>query len=525
MVAVSRLLPVMVAAAAVVFTDAASAASDDDLVVIGELYSGSKRGDPGWFPITRSRSAPQPHAPDTESWSQSDTTLWTGIASFRDKRCGMTLFNLFSKAKFPDRLTAGVVQQNMESDEECLETYCRLMDEKEGRKNCPYRDNIRVLAMDALDAQGPCWGRHLQSYLLADEEFCMQVDSHMDFVDGWDVAMMEEWAETNNEYGVLSTYVQDFKHLGVNLGKRWEVAHLCEVKFHTSQQPRNEPARAVHDMLEPKMTTTWGAGYSFSKCHAERRVPYDPHLDGIFDGEEFSKMVRLWTNGYDVYTPKRGHLVHDYSHPDDATTGSWRRNKKPLGQHKDTKALANQRLWDLMEMPQSTEDGRREMQGGPWGLGDLRTLDDFIEFTGVDPRTRGHIGVSGDRCGSGVEWVPYDLDDGADYGNGGGGGDDVGEQGFTSWRRREGVDPIVAGPHWEVVKRKLEAAGVDFWWYPRKDGEQEEPEARAAPVFLGVGQNGTDPKRYGSADGGDGGDSEEGSLDDDDEADRKSSGG
>lgn len=64
-------------------------------------------------------------------------------------------------------------------------------------------------------------------------------------------------------------------------------------------------------------------------------------------------------------------------------TGSWRRNKKPLGQHKDTKALANQRLWDLMEMPQSTEDGRREMQGGPWGLGDLRTLDDFIEFTGV----------------------------------------------------------------------------------------------------------------------------------------------
>lgn len=72
-------------------------------------------------------------------------------------------------------------------------------------------------------------------------------------------------------------------------------------------------------MVAPKLTTTWGAGYSFSKCHAERRVPYDPHLDGIFDGEEFSKMVRLWTNGYDVYTPRRSHLVHDYSHPDDAT--------------------------------------------------------------------------------------------------------------------------------------------------------------------------------------------------------------
>lgn len=34
-------------------------------------------------------------------------------------------------------------------------------------------------------------------------------------------------------------------------------------------------------MTEPKMTTTWGAGFSFSKCHAERRVPYDPYLDQV----------------------------------------------------------------------------------------------------------------------------------------------------------------------------------------------------------------------------------------------------
>lgn len=38
-----------------------------------------------------------------------------------------------------------------------------------------------------------------QSYLLADEEFCMQTDSHMDFLEEWDVLMMEEWAATRNE--------------------------------------------------------------------------------------------------------------------------------------------------------------------------------------------------------------------------------------------------------------------------------------------------------------------------------------
>lgn len=50
--------------------------------------------------------------------------------------------------------------------------------------------------------------------------------------------------------------------------------------------------------------------------------------------------------------------------------------------------------------------------------------------------------------------MPYDLED---------------EEGsksttFTSWRAREGKDPISVGPRWAEVKEKLEASGVDVWW-------------------------------------------------------------
>lgn len=38
-----------------------------------------------------------------------------------------------------------------------------------------------------------------KSYLLAKEEFCMQTDSHMDFSEDWDEAMMKEWSATRNE--------------------------------------------------------------------------------------------------------------------------------------------------------------------------------------------------------------------------------------------------------------------------------------------------------------------------------------
>lgn len=65
-------------------------------------------------------------------------------------------------------------------------------------------------------------------------------------------------------------------------------------------------------------------------------------------------------------------------------TGSWQKNdKNTQGDKRSKKAEAKQRLWNLMEMPHSTEEGQRDVQGGAWGLGDRRTLDQFIEFTAV----------------------------------------------------------------------------------------------------------------------------------------------
>lgn len=47
-----------------------------------------------------------------------------------------------------------------------------------------------------------------------------------------------------------------------------------------------------------------------------------PRTSQIIDGEEFSKMLRLWTNGYDVYTPSRSYIGHDYRHRDPKVKGN-----------------------------------------------------------------------------------------------------------------------------------------------------------------------------------------------------------
>lgn len=33
----------------------------------------------------------------------------------------------------------------------------------------------------------------------------------------------------------------------------------------------------------------------------------------VFDGEEFSMHARLWTRGYDTYTPDKSLVGHDYN--------------------------------------------------------------------------------------------------------------------------------------------------------------------------------------------------------------------
>jgi Glycosyltransferase (GlcNAc) len=122
---------------------------------------------------------------------------------------------------------------------------------------------------------------------------------------------------------------------------------LCEILWHT--QIRNQQAKALRRMIAPKLTTTWGAGYSFSKCHAMRAVPYDPYLPQVFDGEEFSMYARYFTHGYDVYTPSRSYIGHDYNGANNPNAGSW--HVTSVHDKAAEHIASNKRLWTLLDMP------------------------------------------------------------------------------------------------------------------------------------------------------------------------------
>lgn len=121
----------------------------------------------------------------------------------------------------------------------------------------------------------------------------------------------------------------------------------------------------------------------------------------------------------------------------------------------------------------------------------------------VDLRHKTWLGITGNRCGSGVEWVPFALDD-VDTNNKN--NNNVNNANTNpnlrgnlyentvrtlSWKSRKGMDPISVGPHWPEVKQSLEASGVNVWWYPHPPSQEQHdapPLAREPPHLGAAGE-------------------------------------
>eukprot|EP00472_Partenskyella_glossopodia_P003541 CAMPEP_0197515742 /NCGR_PEP_ID=MMETSP1318-20131121/778_1 /TAXON_ID=552666 /ORGANISM="Partenskyella glossopodia, Strain RCC365" /LENGTH=544 /DNA_ID=CAMNT_0043064195 /DNA_START=382 /DNA_END=2016 /DNA_ORIENTATION=- len=351
---------------------------------------------------------PKPYPPKDDLHVRNDTKLHMLLSAFRDPRCGQTVANAFIRATHPNRIYVGIVQQNLEEKDEfdCVAVYCELM-KREGHKKCPWLDHIEIVRVDARESKGPIWARAIGAVMVRPyHDFCMQVDAHVDFMVGYDVGLMKMWAMTENEYGVLSTYVgnikQDLSKTGhVLIGHPYyEIPFICQTIIGGHGVVRNSQATAAYCLPRPHLSFTWAAGWSFSKCHFERVVPNDPYMEGMFDGEEFGRALRGWTHGYDMYTPHRPVVFHDYTHHRPWQQGresTWNGNPPGL-------KYALERYFSMAD-----KLGAKKVDLGAYGLGTERTIDQYVEFSGIDPRTSKNLGLN--KCGK-LKFVPFEENPG-----------------------------------------------------------------------------------------------------------------
>ena len=228
--------------------------------------------------------------------------IFVNIASYRDTECQWTVRDLFDKAANPDCISVGICWQTVpERDQDCFTVEVRP-------------EQVRIVAFHAKESRGVCWARHQVQKLWRSEDFTLQIDSHMRFVPNWDKILLEMYRACPTERAVLSTYPVAYvppdtlSAPGICTIHPMHFDELGMLKFKSTVcTPERAPA-------SPTPTAFVAAGFLFAPATIITEVPYDPYI--YFQGEEITLAMRLWTHGWDLFTPNRHVIYHDYTnHP------------------------------------------------------------------------------------------------------------------------------------------------------------------------------------------------------------------
>jgi hypothetical protein len=292
-------------------------------------------------------------------------TIFVSVASYRDDDCSHTLKSMYDNAHFPERVFAGVCQQNKEGEpsEECIDP------------GLTWRKNVRVITIPHTDAKGPTYARYKCASLYQNETYFCQIDSHTTFVKGWDVMIIEDLQKCPSPQPVISYYPHDSKS---NASDVSSVPVLCKSKFNNDSLLTFEAVTMEAAQGTPRVIPFLAGGFFVGPGRLVKDVPYDPSLDHLFNGEEIAFSARMWTSGYDFYAPLRNYVFHFYG-----------RKEKPkfwndhLTGYEDAQKQSQHKVVRLLGL-----DGHPPLQNYRWGLGTARSLEEYLEFAGIDPKAK-----------------------------------------------------------------------------------------------------------------------------------------
>lgn len=283
--------------------------------------------------------------------SAAQPTIFVSVASYRDADCAETLRSMFGNARDASRVFAGVCEQNTaDAAEACVPG------------GFEWHAQVRRISIPHGEAKGPTYARYLCSTLYRGETYFCQVDSHTRFAPGWDARAVRMLASCPSPRPVLTHYPHDF-----DTPESRDVPVLCKARFDDNGVPVLD-AVTLPAARRPRPVPFTSGGFVFGPGSMVTEVPYDPDLPHLFQGEEILYSARLWTSGYDFFTPTRNLVYHRY-HRADAP-----------------------KFWSDIdyedEQQRTLAKVRRLLAGGmagyPHGMGTRRGLREYYDFAGID---------------------------------------------------------------------------------------------------------------------------------------------
>lgn len=219
--------------------------------------------------------------------------IFISIASYRDPECPKTISNLFKNAKEPYKLRVVVCQQNDTSDIHVLSDVPK-----------EYYNNIEIINMYYVNAKGPTLARFLIQQKYVNEEYYLQIDSHTRFIENWDILLKLSLNNLGYDKICLTQYPPDYQlgkgEIILKQREALNVSHICSLDGFTRV---NSKYIEVKNYDKPFPCNGWGGCFSFSSGRICYDCPIDPYTPEVFFGEEMDTAIRLYTRGWNFYSP------------------------------------------------------------------------------------------------------------------------------------------------------------------------------------------------------------------------------
>jgi hypothetical protein len=298
-------------------------------------------------------------------WGQDKSkTIFINIPSYKDPELFETIDDFLKKARFPDRVFFGVTNQ-----------YSDL--EKELEKYAKYGDNVSIDFVKPGSIIG-CQPARLNSHRLYDnQDYYMNMDSHMRAVQDWDVLLIGELEKVEKDLGpaVITGYVNPYD----------------KNPDGTDSIPEGLGYPLVFNMTKDNVDhfMSLGVPQFTPKYKSKKTITFSPYVSGhfffttkqaildapfvkeiTFTEEEIFMALRFFTAGYSLVNPSRNYVFHRYGRADRALFWDDFPNEFFPSSESSLKHFNMVVLENVVDKAT--------------GLLDKRTLESFEEYSGIN---------------------------------------------------------------------------------------------------------------------------------------------
>lgn len=284
--------------------------------------------------------------------------IFVSIASYRDPELPKTVHSIISNAEHPELLRIVVYEQNAPEDPSIYNFYSK--------------NQVLVLRDHYTLAKGPYWARAKIQKEYRNEEYYLQIDSHMRCIKNWDT-ILKHILDLLPEPSVLTQYPPEYQLNESVLDSKKIRSGLYIQGF----GPKDRFTRIQSDFINynnrrnfPYTNKAWAACFSFSKGKIVNDAPYDQDIEYLFFGEELDITLKLYTRGYYFFSP---HISVFYTY-------FKRIYRRTYWEDIPNKKRKYSELKSRIKLHKKIKNN----QIGPNAFGTVRTLTEYMKFADIE---------------------------------------------------------------------------------------------------------------------------------------------